>query len=175
MFDVPLFLANLALGVLAIAAARFVRPGRREATWLAALMLGNFVFCAMAYTPYAPKYALAALGVDVSSKDLWMIADATLGAAALLAFNRWWGWAVWAVASTQVAVHLVYKVSPFDPVAYSDRLGLLLHGQQAVFLLAGGPGGFDFLRCFIARFGRSGVGSAQTVSVTPADTNRGQP
>lgn len=171
MFDSRLFAINLAFCLLSGVAATFIRAGRGEAIALSGLLAGNFVFCALAYTPYAPKYALQAAGLDVTSKDLWMLADALFGTACAFAFLRWWAWALWGLAALQVAVHITYQWVPFDPDLYSDRLQTLLHAQLAVFYLAGGPGALDYVRRIIARFGRAGgvPASALSATRTPAE------
>lgn len=146
MFDPPLFLTNGALCAAAFGFAAFVRVGRAEAVVLAGLLGCNFVFCALAYTPYAPKYALQAAGIPLTSKDLWMLADALYGAAAIIiGFWRRWAWALWGMAVVQVSIHAAYLAGLFGPDTYSDRLQNVLHAQLAVFFIIGGPGVVDYL------------------------------
>lgn len=170
MFDLPLFLLNGALCAAATRAAAFVRRGKGEALLLAALLATNFVFCAAAYTPYAPKYAFQAIGLPLSSKDLWMLADAIYGTCAMIAFRRWWAWGLWALSSVQVALHIGYQWDAFDGGAYTDRLQTVLHAQLAVFYLIGGPGAVDFLRRNADRFRRHCMVAAQAVRTAFAST-----
>jgi len=170
MFDLPLFTANGAFCAAALVVAAFVHRGRGEALTLAALLFANFVFCALAYTPYAPKLAFAAVGITVTSKDLWLLADAVYGTCAVFAFRRWWGWGLWGLSSVQVALHIAYQWGLLDADAYTDRLQNVLHAQLAVFFLIGGPGAVDFLRCHAARFCRHCMVAAQAVRTAFANT-----
>lgn len=141
MFDPALFLINGALCAVAWWAAAYVHPGRGEARTLAALLALNFLFCALAWTPYAPKLALAAVGIHLSSKDIWMLADAVYGSVAItIMFWRWWGWALWLLAFAQVGLHLARQSALITPDFYSDRLDNVLHAQLAVFFVIGGHG-----------------------------------
>lgn len=153
MFEPALFSFNGALCVAAIGVAAAVKRGRVEALVLSGLLLANFLFCNLAYTPYAPKYGLAALGIAVTSKELWMLADTLLAAScALVAFRRWWGWALWAAGAVQIITHLAYSFDLFSPDAYSDILQVVLLAQLAVFFMIGGPGVVDLLHSALAHF-----------------------
>lgn len=153
MFDLPLFSINGALCAAALGVAAFVRSGKREAVTLAGCLLANYLFCALAYTPWAPKLALEATGLDVTSKDLWMLADTAFGVAAILAgFWHWWGTALWACACFQILIHVIYQADLIDEYAYSDRLQNVLHAQLAVFFVIGGPRAWDRLLSCLDRF-----------------------
>lgn len=166
MFDIPLFLLNAALCLAALGCAAFVRPGRGEALVLAALLNANFYFCALGYTSYAPKHMLEALGVAITTKETWMVADALLGAAAVIAFRRWWAWALWATTLCQQIIHGGYMFGLFSDVFYTDRLQNVLHAQIALFFLIGGRGLADFLHRHIARF--CGARRTPATARTPA-------
>jgi len=154
MFDPVLFALNGALCLAAFVFAGFVRPGDRAAAMTLAALLGfNFVFCALGYTQYAPKYGLAALGVSVTTKSLWMLADALLGCAAALAL-RWWGWALWSLALLQMFLHFGYLADWYSDLFYTDRLQDVLHAQIALFFVMGGPGLAAFLHRAPARLRR---------------------
>lgn len=153
MFLAPLFLANSVLCAAALGASALTRNGRREALIIASLVCANFIFCNMAYTSYAPKYALLALGIECTSKDLWMLADTAVAAAALwLAYDRWWGWSFGLAGLVQLAIHAGRLGLFYDGALYSEMLGIVLHAQLAVFFLLGGPGIVEFLHSSLARF-----------------------
>lgn len=153
MFEPALFSFNGALCVAAIGFAAAVKRGRTEALVLAGLLLANFIFCNLAYTPYAPKLGLAAIGIKATSKELWMLADTLLAASCVLvAFKRWWGWALWAAGAVQILIHLLYSFELFSPDAYSDLLQAVLLAQLAVFFMIGGPGVVDLLHSTLAHF-----------------------
>lgn len=152
MFDPALFLLNGALCAVAYWAAAYVHPGRDEARTLALLLAINFLFCALAWTPYAPKHLLAPLGIVISSKDTWMLADALFGSAAVaLMFWRWWGWALWSLAFVQVGLHVARQRNLIEPDLYSGGLDIVLHAQLAVFFVIGGRGLVGCLSDFAAR------------------------
>lgn len=151
MFQPWVFASNLGLCAAAVMAAAFVRPGKAEAVGIAICLMVNFVFCAAAYTPYAPKYALLALGIKATSKDLWLFADGLQATVAVIAFRRTWWWQLYVFANAQVALHVAYRVWSFDDTLYTDLLQMLLFAQLAVFYIEGGPGAVDFGRSLARR------------------------
>lgn len=156
MLDFPLFSLNGALCAAAFGFAAFVRQGRRDAMGLAAALLVNFVACGLEYTPYAPRYALAAYGWPASAPEVWLLADTLFGVMAILVgFWHWWGTALWALACMQVIVHLAFQAQLFDQYVYSDILQVVLLAQLAVFFVIGGPRAGDHLRDGLDRFRRS--------------------
>lgn len=151
MLEPALFAINGLLCVVAIACATRVKPGREQAVPLAVLLLANFIFCNLAYTDYAPKHALEALGIEATSKDLWMLADTLLaGAAVTIAYDRWWGWAFGLAGFVQLGIHAAYLANMYVGDFYTDRLSNVLHAQIAVFFLLGGRGVGSLLLSFIA-------------------------
>lgn len=153
MLDAPLFLINGAMCAAAVMVAAFSRHDRRELVAIGLLICANFMFCNLAYTPYAPKYALAAIGFDVSSKELWMLADTLVSAGALiLAWHRWWGWVIWVLAWVQIFAHALRMDKLVDEFLYTDVLQIVLLIQLAVLFVIGGPGLVEFLHRSIARF-----------------------
>lgn len=156
LFDFPLFSFNGGLCVAALWVATFVRRGKWDAVGVAACLLANYLFCALAYTPYAPKYAFHAIGIPVTSKDLWLVADTLFGCAAMLVgFWHRWAVALWALACVQVGTHLAYQAQAIDEYVYSDALQIVLHAQLAVFFVIGGPRAWDYLRSSVSRYRRS--------------------
>lgn len=151
MFDMGLAVSNGALCLVAIFFAAHVKEGRVEAICLAALLFSNFVFCALGYTDHAPKYALHRLGLDISTKELWAIADAIFGSLTMIAFRFWWAWALWAGAITQVLLHAARISLGLDEFIYSDALQVVLLGQIAVFFLIGGRGVRDWINRLVDR------------------------
>jgi hypothetical protein len=153
MFDPGSFLANGIACAAALGFAAFVRPGRREAVTLAALLCVNYMFCALGYTDASPALALQAIGVPITNKETWMLADACFGAAAvLIAFWRPWAWIFWATSIVQVGIHALRMTEAIDGTTYSDWLEIVLHGQLAVFFVIGGPGVGDRLHDAFDRF-----------------------
>lgn len=157
MFLPFLFLFNGALCAAALGFAAFVRNGRREAVILATLLSANFLFCNLAYTDFAPKLAFNAIGIEATSKDLWMLADtAFAGAAFMIAYNRMWGWALGAMGFVQLGIHGARLANLCDGETYSDALGYVLHAQLAVFFVTGGPGIAEFLHSLLVRLRGNG-------------------
>lgn len=154
MFAPSLFAINGALCVAAIWFAALVRHGRREAIILAVALCANFVFCNLAYTEYAPKYAFQAIGLDVNSKDLWFCADALFGVSCLIAYDRWWGWALWLCSGLQLTAHMAYGASMFGGVTYTDILADVLLAQIAIFFVMGGRGAQSLVLDTLAWFSR---------------------
>lgn len=162
MFSEPQFLFNAALCFGAFVLSHRVHPGRNEARLLAALLCVNFVFCAMCWTPYSPKYWLNAIGANVSNKELWMLADALFGAACMIvAYRRWWGWALGGTAFFQVFVHLAREDKLIEAAAYSEILTIVLYAQLTLFYTIGGRGIGDFLFSSIDRLRHRGGSGAQ--------------
>lgn len=152
MFLSTLFLVNGSLCAAAVMFAALARSGKREAMTLAALLSANFLFCALCWTEYSPKYALSDMGFDVSNKDLWFCADALFGMACIIAYDRWWGWALWFSSGVQLGIHMAYEAGALGPTAYSDRLQDVLLAQLAVFFFIGGAGAQALFLDFVARF-----------------------
>lgn len=146
MFDPGLFLANGIACAAALGFAAFVRPGRREAVTIAALLCVNYMFCALGYTDASPARILQTLGVPITNKETWMLADACFGAAAILiAFWRPWAWVFWGLSVVQVGIHGLRIAKVIEGSTYSDWLQIVLHMQLVVFFVIGGPGVGDHL------------------------------
>ncbi len=91
-----------------------------------------------------------------------MLADALFGSAALIvAFRRWWGWALGGTAFFQVFVHLAREDNILSPAAYSEILTIVLYAQLTLFYTIGGRGIGDFLFSSIDRLRHGGGSSAQ--------------
>jgi len=148
-----IFTFNALLCAAAFGFAALVRSGKREALILATLLCVNFVFCGLAYTDYAPKYAFEAIGIEVTSKQLWFCADALFGMACVMAYNRWWGWALWFSSGVQIGIHLAYQAQLFSGEQYSDMLQDVLLAQLAVFFLIGAEGAGNLICDALARLG----------------------
>lgn len=142
MLDTPLAIANGGLCAAAIAFAAHVpkAKGRREALCLAVVLAANFIFCALGYTGFAPKLALRRIGVELSTKELWAIADAIFGCLTAFAFVYWWAWVLWAGALAHVLLHGFRIYFDLDEFAYTDSLQIVLLAQIAIFFLIGGRG-----------------------------------
>lgn len=162
MLDLPQFLANGILCAAAVMVAAFARKDRNELTIVGMAIAANFLFCIMAYTDYAPKYAVQALGFDVSSKELWMLADTLVGMTALaLAHNRGWAWIIWAISMGQVLMHTLRAEDLIDEFKYTDVLQIMLLAEITVLLVKGGPGIVEFLhRAFTRRSLRRGASAS---------------
>lgn len=155
MFTPGLFLFNGIACAVALGFAAFVRPGRQEAVTLAALLCVNYLFCALGYTDWSPALALQSVGMPISNKETWMLADTCFGAAAvLIAFWRPWAWIFWGLAVVQVSIHGLRMAKGIDGTTYSDLLQIVLWAQLAVFFGIGGRGVGDHLHSAIDRFRR---------------------
>lgn len=147
------FLLNGALCLASMWFAAYAKQGRREAITASLSLCGNFLFCALAFTPLAPKFAFQALGLDLTHKETWMLADTALGGACVLLGHRyWWGYALCAMCAAQVGIHAARGEHVIDAAAYSEILDIVLHAQMAVFLALGGPKIGDLLHSNVARF-----------------------
>lgn len=152
MLNTPLVIIYGALCAAAVLfAAASPRSHRRVAVILGAMLLLNWVLFILSYTPYGPVVLFHALGIGIKPTELWAIIDGICGVAALgLAWDRWWGWALWLSAIGQETIHFARYLG-IDPIAYTGWLDNLLRVQLAIFFLMGGPGVRDFLHRGIAR------------------------
>lgn len=128
---------NLVLCVVAVIVAGHAPPEhRRVAVALAAGCLANWLFCGWTYR--------APVLVQRHAIELWTMADAAVGMAAVTLAHRFWlGWAVWAVSIVQVGFHLLH--AQMADAAYLFWLDKLLLAQLACFLMVGGNGVRDRL------------------------------
>ncbi|MBB4616897.1 hypothetical protein [Sphingomonas abaci] len=138
-------LIYLALCVAALGFAAHARVDqRRPAVTLAAMVLGNWLLCEWTY--HAPAV------VQRHAVEIWMMIDTLLGMAAIVFVNRFWfGWTIWALATTQVCFHLVHPL--LSTSTYLFWLDKLLLAQLACFFMVGQNGvrdrlfaGFDLRR-----------------------------
>jgi hypothetical protein len=137
----PLALVYAVLLVCAIIFASFApKDDRREAQLLALLLLVNWVSFVATYTPYSPARALG-----MRPQDWWAMMDGLCGVVAMLAFQRWWGWALWAISILQEILHAGHDFGWYDQFTYTDYLDSVLRAQIALFFLIGGRGVGDFL------------------------------
>lgn len=151
MLDTSLAIANAALCVGAIVCGVHFPAGRWRGVALAVLLLASFFFCALGYTEYKPRYAAEAIGLIVTTKETWLLADTVGGLAAiLLAARYWWGWALWGCAVAQVITHGARISFGIDENLYTDALQVALWLQLSVFYFVGGRGVLDTLhRCLV--------------------------
>lgn len=145
--DPLLWLTGLGCVGTVICAAHSPHEGRWEAVSLACLLLINFILYQLAYTDWSPKWALEHWGVNTTSVQLWMLADAIGGCAAIAIAHRfWWGWALWAIAILQICFHAGMDLNLFPAAFYTDvLLNLALLFQLAIFFVIGGRGLGDVL------------------------------
>lgn len=139
-------------GALLLAAMAFAAHAPKEeraaALCLSALLLGNWLLCGWTYAEHPPQR-----WVGITAVDLWSIADALLGAAAVALTCRWWGWAIWSLTVMQIALHLFRGAMP--DAAYTGWLDVLLQAQIACFLVLGGRGVSDRIGDLRRRLRRS--------------------
>lgn len=133
-----------------VAAALFPARERGMAVVTAVAMLPNWLLCGWTFSAWSP-YAL--LGIPGS--DIWAIADALFGGIVILvAYNRWWGRALWIVALIQEIVHFLYFGDMLAPAAYLSGLDGLFLIQVAIFVAGGGKGAGDLLHSGVVRLRR---------------------
>ncbi len=119
---------------------------RRAGVLLAVSVLANWLFIQWTYTAYSPMWFLKQAGLPIKFLDLWMLADAVVGLVAISAAWRWWfGWTIWAIVLVQELVYFLYQQG-LDQSAMLTILDKTLLAMVAVFLFAGGPGVWNFLR-----------------------------
>ncbi len=152
MIQQPIFLLNGFLLAAAMFFAANAKQGSREASLAALGLACNFLFCALAFTDYSPKIALQGMGIAMSNKETWMLADTVLGASCmLLAWRYWWGFTLCFAAMAQVLIHGARISGTMPEAAYTQTLDAVLHAQMAVFFLIGGRGVGDLLHSTLAR------------------------
>lgn len=170
MLELPLVAVYGALCAGALVASAHAPVGqRRECTLMAIAVLANWELYVLSYTPYS----LAVLFAGAHPDDVfaWAIADVICGCAAiLLAFDRWWGWALWGLSVIQLAMHAGEKLHLFGDVFYTDRLDNLLLAQLAIFFLVGGGGVWNRITDISRRASRA-IGSHRA-EAAPRETAR---
>ncbi len=156
--DLTFALLNGGLCVAAFWCAAHFPNGRREACLIALLIFANWLLYISAWTDLSPRDGLKAAGMDISSPDLWMFADALVGfVAVLIARHWWWGWAVWALMILQECIHagMQFDFYPFE--SYTYALNWTFWALLSVFFLNGGKGVLDGLRRLSAIRGIRGL------------------
>ncbi len=144
---------DIANGVAAAVAAAFAfgvpKHQAKAATGMILFVAFNWWFYVMSNEPDHPLQALWALGIRLTYDDAWALLDAltaTFAAiAGWLAQARWMA-VIYAAASAQVAMHILYWTFHALPEAqYYDGLNWLFWGILAAFIFAGGKGAKDHI------------------------------
>lgn len=136
---------NVIYGILALLmiAAAFGAPSedRRRAVAVSVLLFANWVCFVLAWTDYKPKLVFAAVGMPLTNIDMWALLDALAASCIIaVAYDRWWGLALWGMLVAQLAGHSLYQGGLVAYAPYSAALDALFLAQVAVFLLLGGGG-----------------------------------
>lgn len=99
-----------------------------------------------AWADVSPAGVLLMAHIEVDHATLWSITDLVLSVFILgLAFDRWWGWALWSLLVAQIAMHVQYQSGGWDWAAYEKGLDATFLAQLAVLFWLGGKGVVDHL------------------------------
>jgi len=126
------------LCVLAIVFAAHAPKGDRTHAGLLAMCLTlNWLFVQWTYAAMSPQAMIRGAGLPIGTVDLWAIADLALGWVSVrIGWNRWWGWAIFALCMAQLCFHPARPL--LGDALYTFWLDKILLAQVAVFILIGG-------------------------------------
>jgi hypothetical protein len=156
MVVTPLLIAFGSVCAGALAASAFARPRERQpAVVLACFLFASWMVTVATWTPWSIDLLLTAYTpFEVHSIDVW----ATLnGAGAILsiylAWQFWWGWALWALLTVACANDVVWWLHLVEWRQFSANADMLFMAEEAVFLYVGGKGLKDAAYRFVQRHG----------------------
>lgn len=131
--------------------ANFAPEQRRQAMTCCGVIAANWLSYVLSWTPFAPHFALKALGVLIPSENIWTIVD-TLSAIAVLivAYERQWAWALWGCLTMQVLKSAINSTFGGEFDAYTRFLDLLFWAQIACFIMGGWRGVWNRLSDIVA-------------------------
>ncbi|GAA0730014.1 hypothetical protein [Sphingomonas japonica] len=130
------------LSVLSVFAALGAPEGQRGRSFVSAGLLcaGWWLFIA-SWSDTPPASLFWAIGLPVEPVDIWAVTDALCAAIILaLAYQYWWGKALWALLVCQLALHVIHQHGGLGFAPYSAALDVLFLAQLAVLFLLGGGG-----------------------------------
>lgn len=167
-------------GLLLLGAVFFAafapKDQRGDAVAASLVLLFVWILYVASWTSWSPAAFLRSLtGMSVKSPDVWMYTDALAGGAVVLvAFQRWWGWALWASFVGMFVTHVAKSVGLLGFGPYSDILDGLFLAQVALLYLIGGRGVGDRLHRYLDRL-RVVRGQAASAHARPAPSERASP
>lgn len=147
---------NGLLCVAALIVAACAKNDKAEGVRVGSLLLFVWVLYVWpwVHSPSSPAAVLSRSGVDgIQHQHVWMVTDAIASMLTLLfAWRKAWGWAVWACFIVMLCNHTFSPLLDFS--VYSTGLDAAFLGQLAILFVIGGPGAWDRLSNWRAKFRR---------------------
>lgn len=137
-------------------ATHFPKENRARATYLAVVVLANWLAVQMTYTDYGPQYGLGYLGLHFTTPTVWAMFDFLLGLYVAARFNKTWlDWSILTLVCVQELSHDAYKYGMVSAEAYLRCLDMALGVILLLFVFGGWRGETDGIRDNIGRSGFS--------------------
>lgn len=146
------------------------RHERYKACALATAFVIAWALYIMSWAPFPPAAVFWAVGIKVTSYEMWAMQDAVVGMLAMaIARDVWFGWVIWSIAISQEVMHASFDIGVWDYGRLSHSLDTTFWATVACFMVVGGPGVWNRINSGIGSLRRLGAGNAYAAKTVSRD------